>query len=233
MSDENKNKKLIDDLKNLPKVDVPKNFETELWRKINSSEEAKKESIWDKLFSPGKLAPAAVALATVVIIFFIVDGNSEVMEDPLNIEPRLREDVIVAETMDEVNPQVETKGRYKEEKSDQKIIEQKSSQRNVQTESFESFDQKETEMPASNQGLIAKDTDESTIDSNSSDQKLGFEYDFIPPSANSSSQEISRNSLNFMKRSLSTKEQQEVKQLKMKVTNKKNDENEQNSNKTQ
>lgn len=103
MNEEDKTyKKLLDDLKNLPKVDAPKNFETELLRKINSSEPEKKESFWDKLLSPGKLAPAAVALASAAIIFFVVDVNSEEMEDPLNIAPRLREDLVVVESFEEI-----------------------------------------------------------------------------------------------------------------------------------
>ena len=103
MNEEEKTyKKLLDDLKNLPKVDAPKNFETELLRKINSSEPEKKESFWDKLLSPAKLAPAAVAIASAAIIFFVVDINSEEMEDPLNIAPRLREDVVVIESIEEI-----------------------------------------------------------------------------------------------------------------------------------
>ena len=103
MNEEEKTyKKLLDDLKNLPKIDAPKNFETELLRKINSSEPEEKESIWNKLLSPGKLAPAAVALASAAIIFFVVDINSEEMEDPLNIAPRLREDLVVIESIEEI-----------------------------------------------------------------------------------------------------------------------------------
>ena len=103
MNEEEKtHKKLLDDLKNLPKIDAPKNFETELLRKINSSEPEKKESFWDKLLSPGKLAPAAVAIASAAIIFFVVDINSGEMEDPLNIAPRLREDVVVIESIEEI-----------------------------------------------------------------------------------------------------------------------------------
>jgi len=109
MNNEEINKKLLDDLKNLPKVDAPKNFETELWRKINSSEKEIKESIWDKIFSPGKIAPAAVAVVSAVIIFFVVDVNSEEMEDPLNIEPRLREDLIVYEMNDDISVQNDLK----------------------------------------------------------------------------------------------------------------------------
>ncbi len=103
MNEEEKTyKKLLDDLKNLPKIDAPKNFETELLRKINSSEPEKKESFWDRIFTPGKLAPAAVALASAAIIFFVVDINSEEMEDPLNIAPRLREDLVVIESIEEI-----------------------------------------------------------------------------------------------------------------------------------
>jgi len=103
MNEEEKTyKKLLDDLKNLPRIDAPKNFETELLRKINSSEPEKKESFWDKLLSPGKLAPAAVAIASAAIIFFVVDINSGEMEDPLNIAPRLREDLVVIESIEEI-----------------------------------------------------------------------------------------------------------------------------------
>jgi len=103
MNEEEKTyKKLLDDLKNLPKIDAPKNFETELLRKINSSELEKKESFWDKLLSPGKLAPAAIAIASAAIIFFVVDINSEEMEDPLNIAPRLRDDLVVIELFEEI-----------------------------------------------------------------------------------------------------------------------------------
>ena len=103
MNEEEKTyKKLLDDLKNLPKIDAPKNFETELLKKINLSEPEKKESFWDKILSPGKLAPAAVALASAAIIFFVVDINSEEMEDPLSIEPRLREDLVVVESFEEI-----------------------------------------------------------------------------------------------------------------------------------
>ncbi|MBP9582948.1 MAG: hypothetical protein KBE38_12380, partial [Ignavibacterium sp.] len=89
MNNEEKiNKKILEDLKNLPKIEAPKNFETELLRKINSSELEKKENFWDRLLSPAKLAPAAVAIVSAAIIFFVIDINPVEMEDPLNIAPR-------------------------------------------------------------------------------------------------------------------------------------------------
>jgi hypothetical protein len=120
MNEEEKTyKKLLDDLKNLPKIDAPKNFETELLRKINSSKEEKKKSFWDKLLSPGKLAPAAVAIASAAIIFFVVDINSEKAEDPLNISPKLREDIVAIQSMDEIPvEQLKKSARDKEEPMD-------------------------------------------------------------------------------------------------------------------
>lgn len=129
MNEEDKTyKKLLDDLKNLPKIDAPKNFETELLRKINSSKYEKKESFWNKLISPGKLAPAAIAIASAAIIFFVVDINSNEMEDPLNIAPRLREDLVVVQSIEEIPvPPQEVNKRVKKESDtrEEKMIETK------------------------------------------------------------------------------------------------------------
>src|SRR5574338_543051 len=129
MNDEEKTyKKLLNDLKNLPKIDAPKNFETELLRKINLSGYEKKESFWSKLISPGKLAPAAIAIASAAIIFFVVDINSNEIEDPLNIAPRLREDLVVIKSLDEipVQPQEESKREKKQSNApEEKVIETK------------------------------------------------------------------------------------------------------------
>lgn len=120
MNNEEKiNKKLLDDLKNLPKIDAPKNFETELLRKINSSKPEKKESFWEKLLSPAKLVPAAVAIVSAAIIFFVVDINPVEMEDPLNITPRLREDIIVVESIKDIPmEQLKESERVKEKSQD-------------------------------------------------------------------------------------------------------------------
>ena len=226
------NKKLLDDLKNLHKIEAPKNFETELWRKINSPDEGKKKGFWDNFITPGKLAPAAIALASAVIIFFVVDGNSEVMEDPLNIEPRLRDDVYVTETLDEVIPKEETKKLEKEIDTKQKGVRQRSEKDNLVSAPEQDLDKMPNEILGSEQGLATREpeVEKSMQDSNFSDEtrRLGNNP---APVVSTSSQEISRNSLNFMQRSLSTQEEQELKQLKLKVTNQKNAENKSNSDK--
>ena len=95
IDEEKKYDKLIKDLKKLPKINSPQNFETNLWRKINSSERNKKESFWSKIFTPGKLIPAAAVLASAVIIFFLVDVKSGETVNPLNLHPGLKEDLII------------------------------------------------------------------------------------------------------------------------------------------
>lgn len=136
MNEEEKTyKKLLDDLKNLPKIDAPKNFETELLRKINSTEPEKKESFWDKLLSPGRLAPAAIAIASAAIIFFVVDINSVEMEDPLNIAPRLREDLVFIESIEEIPVEpLKKSGRVKEESKalNEGLVETKENETQIQ-----------------------------------------------------------------------------------------------------
>lgn len=103
MDEHNKNiDKLINDLKNLPKVNTPVNFEDKLWDKI-SSLESRKESFWKNIFSQKRIIPAAVAVASAVIIFFIIDIKSTEVEDPLNMQPRMREDVILVKDYDDID----------------------------------------------------------------------------------------------------------------------------------
>lgn len=233
MNEEELNKKLLDDLKNLHKIEAPKNFETDLWRKINSSDVKKKQGFWERFFTPAKLAPAAIALASAVIIFFVVDGNSEVMEDPLSIEPRIREDIFMTETLDEVEPQIETQTTKKENKSLQRKVEQKDFEESDNLESGRSIEDLSNEVFDSEKGLIANEFEskKTLTDSNDSDENRRLGANPAPTVVTTGSQEISKNSLNFMQRGLSTQEENEIKQLKLKVTNQKNVENEQNSDK--
>ena len=101
IDEEKKYEKLINDLKNLPKVSAPQNFEADIFRKINSSEQNKRLGLWEKLISPGRLVPAAVAIASAIIVFFVVDVRPEEPEDPFSIPPRVREDVVVMEKFEE------------------------------------------------------------------------------------------------------------------------------------
>lgn len=235
MNEEEKTyKKLLDDLKNLPKVDAPKNFETELLRKINSSELEKKESFWDRILSPGKLAPAAVALASAAIIFFVVDINSEEMEDPLNIAPRLREDLVIIESIEEIPvEQLKKSDRVKEEPGilNEGLVETKETETqvlpNVVYEERSEMNSKGVDKSLADELISGK----LESDSFKSDDSRSLGGSAVPSPVTTSAAEISKDNLNFMQRNLSTEEKKEVQQLKMKVQTGKSSKTEQNSNK--
>jgi hypothetical protein len=219
-------KRLLDDLKNLPRVDAPKNFETELLRKLHSTEEIKKESFWSKLLSPSRLAPAVVAIGTAIIIFFVVDINSEKIEDPLNIAPRLREDLVVVETIKEIPIETQKKSSKPKEKSG-RISDSKGSS--------EKKDNAPVLQRADNDGFLddqkLKTNEELVVDELESEANLSDSFrskvkqelggTAAPSSVNTISSEISRDKLNFMQRNLSTEDKMEVRQLKMKIQSEK------------
>jgi hypothetical protein len=101
--DELKYKDVIDTLKNLQQVKAPKNFETELMRKINFQTAEKEKSFWEKLFIPSRLIPSAGLAVTAVILLFVFNVVGEELEDPLSMEPKVREDVFAAETMEDIS----------------------------------------------------------------------------------------------------------------------------------
>jgi len=222
MNDEEKKyKRLIDDLKNLPQVEAPKNFETELLRKINSSEEVKKVGFWEKLLSPARLAPAALAIVSAVIIFFVVDINSEVMEDPLNIAPRLREDLAVLEAPKEIPVELKKQSVRQKEKVENKSEEILSEKKDIAPQlSKDKGDEVllESETDVNEQlftdGLETGRSDSDVYRSNDA-KSLGGSV--APSTINTPSTEISKDNLNFMQRNLSSEEKIEVQQLKMKV----------------
>lgn len=234
-NEEKTNKKLLDDLKNLPKVEAPKNFETELWRKINSSEEAKKENFWDKIFTPGKIAPAAVAIVSAILIFFIVDVNSEEMEDPLNLEPRLREDLIVYETIEETPVKKEVSPGIR--KKDIEVIPKgNSNENNIPSPPTEFRDEKfQDEIKSeADQKTYSNELEYSDMrsDTNLSEEGKTLGGTVSPAVISTSSSALNKNSLNFMQRNLTVQEKVEVQQLKMKVESQKNAKTDENQTKS-
>ena len=95
-NEEKKYEDVIKALKGLKKVNAPENFEADLKRRINSEKFSEKErkSFWENIFVPARLIPSLGLVAVAVIIFFVVDTNSEEMDNPFLIEPRVREDII-------------------------------------------------------------------------------------------------------------------------------------------
>lgn len=236
MSEEERNKKLLDDLKNLPKVDAPKNFETELWRKINSSEETNKVSFWEKIFTPGKIAPAAIALASAVVIFFVVDVNSEQMEDPLTIEPRLREDFNVVAANYNVPAEIEKKSTRQKNniipRSD-KVLTRRKGEAEQHTNSLSTDVQTDKKMLSDeNPELNEMDEEQNISDSFKSEETLNPSGTVAPSPKAATSSQISKSNINFMQRNLSSEEKVEVQQLKMKVQTQESSKTEQKSTKS-
>lgn len=205
--------KLIKDLKNLPKVEAPKNFETELWRKINSSVEEKKPSFWEKFFSPRRFVPAAVVIASAVIIFFVVNINSDEVEDPLNLEPKLREDLVVAKNIPEESfVPLKKLEKKKESKSEVK--------KNIEVVPPQSSGAG-NEMRLSKEGVQLKDEALEQVElkpeSLKTDQAPIVGGNVAPAPVKTSTSDIKKDSLNFMQINLSPKEKQEVEQLKQRI----------------
>ena len=95
LEDDNMNEKISRLLKDLPKINTPSNFDNELSKRINQSEQRKEKVSWfDKIFSP-KLIPSAALAVTTVIILFLLKGNVNEAEDPFQIMPKLREEKIL------------------------------------------------------------------------------------------------------------------------------------------
>ena len=128
LEDDNEFEKIKRLLKDLPKVDAPSNFENELSKRINQGEQTKKKESWfDKVFSP-KLVPSAALAVTAVIILFLLKGNVSDVEDPFQVMPKLREeqnlkqdqlgtgsDKIIAEETNNLSKREKSNGRTSNE----------------------------------------------------------------------------------------------------------------------
>ena len=103
-NDEKKYEDVIKALKGLQQVKAPESFEADLQRRINSEKFSKegKKSFWENIFIPARLIPSLGLVAVAVIIFFVVETNSEEMDDPFFIAPRVREDVVEVMSYEEV-----------------------------------------------------------------------------------------------------------------------------------
>lgn len=190
------NKKLLDDLRNLPKVSAPDNFDEMLWEKIYSGEE-KKESFLQKIFATNKLIPAAATFAAVIIIFFLIRSNNNDYEDPFMIEPPVREDIITISNDDVgVSSMIEQK--------------QKTEQQDLKTnESERSGLRKESIKPEKDSSLKDNLTEPSTAP-----HTLSKTADAVNDDVQF---EIDKEELNFLKRNLSEQEKQEILELKRKI----------------
>ena len=210
MNDEEKKyEKLINDLKNLPSIKAPENFKADILRKIHLSEADKNISFWEKFFTPRKLVPAAVAIASAIIIFIVIDIKPERPEDPLNLQPRLREDVIKVQSMDKVNTIPEKKPEKRQS------IRQKVETNEPQT--FRRDADAENELSLSKEGAQIKDKavlEEQKPESSNTSSSVSIVGGISPTAKVAAMPEQKKENFNFMQINLSPKEKQEVEKLK-------------------
>lgn len=216
MADEEKKyQNLIKDLSNLRKVEAPQNFETELWKKINSKNLLEKKNFWENLFSPSKLIPAA-AVVSAVVVFFIVGTNSEPFDDPLNEMPRLREDVVTLE-----EPKVvvfDHRGKAEEKKA---VFEKGKEGTDRKDESVHiDSDKKDQSLLQRNEGLYADEIEAQKPQAESFKPEISGELNAgnASPAVSAFSAPImEKQNFNFRQINLSDEQKKEVEQLKLKI----------------
>ncbi len=122
-NDEKKYEDVIKALKGLQEVKAPANFEADLQRRINAEKFSKEEkkNFWQNIFVPAKLIPSFGLVAAAVVIFFVVDTNSEEMDNPFLIEPRVREDIFAVTEFEEVEQKQGEVSKQKSLKKDEPV----------------------------------------------------------------------------------------------------------------
>ena len=134
-NDEKKYEDVIKSLKGLKEVKAPENFEADLQRRINSEKFSKKEkkSFWQNIFQPSRLIPSLGLVTAVIVIFFVVDSNSENMDNPFLIEPRVRDDIFTVTDYDEFEAKQEELSKQKSLKKDEPVLEKRRDENELKT----------------------------------------------------------------------------------------------------
>jgi len=129
-NDEKKYEDVIKALKGLKEVKAPANFETDLQRRINSEKFSKKEkkTFWENIFLPSRLIPSLGLVVVAVVMFFVVDTNSEEMDNPFLIEPRVREDVFAVTEFEEVEKKQVELSKQKSVKKEEPAVDMKTNE---------------------------------------------------------------------------------------------------------
>jgi len=100
--DEKKYNEVIKTLKGLQKLKAPPNFEADLKRKLNAEKSVKEEKRKIKrFFTPSRLIPSFGLAAAAIVIFLMVNTNSEEADNPFLMEPKIREDVVLVSDKNE------------------------------------------------------------------------------------------------------------------------------------
>jgi len=228
-NDEKKYEDVIKALKGLQEVKAPANFEADLQRKINSEKLSKRESksFWQNIFLPSRLIPSLGMVVVAFVIFFVVESNSEKMDNPFLIEPRVREDILVVTKYEDFEKKQEEVLKQKSSKKDEPALEKRRDESELKTSDDKMIRGGEKSGEANgflNEKELARDQDinagnnsiaESTItDSLAASQPTTAT---VTNSDLGTGQVITKEELNFRQVQLTTEEQEAVIELKIQV----------------
>lgn len=228
-NDEKKYEDVIKALKGLQEVKAPANFEADLQRRINQEKFSRKEkkNFWQNIFVPAKLIPSLGLVAVAVVMFFVVETNSEEMDNPFLIEPRVREDVFAVTEFEEIEKKQDELSKQKSTKKEKPAIDRRTNESQLKSSEdkvisgreksgeVEGFvDEKDAvrDQDLLSDNLAAADSTLATVTENPQPT--------VPAETSSglvTGQSITKEELNFRQVQLSEKEQKVVNELKNQV----------------
>ncbi len=226
-NDEKKYEDVIKALKGLQEVKAPANFEANLQRRINSEKISKEEkkSFWQNIFVPAKLIPSLGLVAVSVVMFFVVDTNSEEMDNPFLIEPRVREDVFAVTEFEEVEKKQDELSKQKSLKKESPAIDQRSNEGQLKSseDRLVTGREKGVEILTDEKDLAREESftaDNLAVADSSVTTVTENPQPTVPAEANAeivTGQVITKDELNFRQVQLTDEEQKNVNELKMQV----------------
>jgi hypothetical protein len=99
LNDEKRFEEIIDKLKSLNKISAPDYFESNLMRRINQEDFSKEKPEIKSKFSLSRLVPSSALVLTTIIIVLILQSSDKKILDPLQIEPKPKEEIIHREKL--------------------------------------------------------------------------------------------------------------------------------------
>lgn len=228
-NEEKKYEDIIKSLNNLQEVKAPANFEADLQRRINSEKLSKgeKKNFWNNIFVPSKIIPSLGLVATAVLIFFVMESNSEEMDNPFLIEPKVREDVFVITEYEELEIKQEEISKQKSLKKDEPVIVKRRDESEIKSSEDKMITGREKSGEV--EGLldekdVAKDQDLSAGNYSATESTLTDSLATLQPTAAPepssdivTGQAITKEELNFRQVQLTEEEQKTVNELKIQV----------------
>jgi len=213
IDDEKKYDDLIKTLKGLQQVKAPPNFEADLKRKLNVEKYAKEEKRTIKrLFAPSRIVPSFGLAAAVIVIFLMVNTNSEEADNPFLMEPKIREDIILISDKDELNIPKSSLSKESEIIDGDIVVDKKD--KGMRRENFlEEKSSDENLIAGRNELAVSETTMISEMESAPTEDISADE--FTRPVATGLA--IEKSGLNFRQVNPTQKEQAEIQELKKKV----------------